>query len=147
MNTYKLAICFQEVILLSSLKNQFTQIKKATVKQDISADTLFSRLGDFAVPRILIFADAGTEHSSFIVLLSHISYFFSIICKSRRQFLFLAMNILLAQGYIYCTTRVKQSQCSILENRENNMSAEISCFTVWHHQFVPVVFKIIFIII
>ena len=47
-----------------------------TVKQDISADTLFSRLGDFAVPRILIFADAGTEHSSFIVLLSHISYFY-----------------------------------------------------------------------
>ena len=31
-----------------------------TVEQDISADTLFSRLGDFAVSWILIFADAGT---------------------------------------------------------------------------------------
>ena len=41
-----------------------------TVKQDISADTSFSRLGDFAVQQILIFADAGTEHSSVIVLLS-----------------------------------------------------------------------------
>ena len=28
-------------------------------------------LGDFAVPRIFIFADAGSEHSSFIVLLSY----------------------------------------------------------------------------
>ena len=35
-----------------------------TVEQDISADTLFLRLGDFAVSRILIFADAGTEHST-----------------------------------------------------------------------------------
>ena len=39
-----------------------------TVKQDISADTLFSRLGDFAVSRILIFADAGTEHSTSTLL-------------------------------------------------------------------------------
>ena len=31
--------------------------------QDISAATLFSRLGDFAIPRILIFADVGAEHS------------------------------------------------------------------------------------
>ena len=46
-----------------------------TVKQDISADTLFSLLGNFAVPRIVIFADAGIEHSSVIVLLSHISLF------------------------------------------------------------------------
>ena len=35
-----------------------------TVKHVFSADTLFSRLGDFAVSRILIFADAGTEHST-----------------------------------------------------------------------------------
>ena len=33
------------------------------------------RLADFAVPWILIFADAGTEHSCFIILLSHISLF------------------------------------------------------------------------
>ena len=39
-----------------------------TVEQDISADTLFSRLGDFAVSRILIFADAGTEHSTSTLL-------------------------------------------------------------------------------
>ena len=39
-----------------------------TVKQDISEDTLFSRLGDFAVSRILIFADAGTEHSTSTLL-------------------------------------------------------------------------------
>ena len=57
-------------------------MSQITVKQDISADTLFSLLGDFAVPRILIFADAGTEHSSFIVLLSRISYFYWIIRKS-----------------------------------------------------------------
>ena len=38
-----------------------------TVEQDISADTLFSRLGDFGILRILIFADAGTDHSSFTV--------------------------------------------------------------------------------
>ena len=44
-----------------------------TVKQNISADMLFLRLGDFTVERIFIFADAGTEHSSFIVLLSYIS--------------------------------------------------------------------------
>ena len=40
-----------------------------TVKQVFSADKFFPRLSDFAVPRILIFADAGTEHSSFIVSL------------------------------------------------------------------------------
>ena len=39
-----------------------------TVEQDISADTLFSRLVDFAVSRILIFADAGTEHSTSALL-------------------------------------------------------------------------------
>ena len=39
-----------------------------TVEQDISADTLFLRLGDFAVSRILIFADAGTEHSTSTLL-------------------------------------------------------------------------------
>ena len=39
-----------------------------TVKQDISVDTSFSQLGDFAVSLILVFADAGTEHSSFIVI-------------------------------------------------------------------------------
>ena len=77
-------------------------IRIYTVKQDISADTLFPRLGDFAVPRILIFADAGTEHSSFIVLLSHISYFYWIIRKSRRpQFLFLALNILRTRVLYY----------------------------------------------
>ena len=37
-----------------------------TVEQDISAHTLFSRLGDFSVPRTLISADAGTEHSSLL---------------------------------------------------------------------------------
>ena len=39
-----------------------------TVKQGISADTLFLRLDDFAVPRIFIFADAGTEHSTSTLL-------------------------------------------------------------------------------
>ena len=39
-----------------------------TVEQDISADTLFSRLVDFAVSRILIFADASTEHSTSTLL-------------------------------------------------------------------------------
>ena len=43
-------------------------LKQDTVKQDIFADTLFSRLGDFAVSRILIFADAGTE----LVICCHI---------------------------------------------------------------------------
>ena len=56
-----------------------------TVDQDISADTLFSRLGDFAVPRILIFADAGTEHSTLL--------FYSRKLR-RLQFLFLELNIL-----------------------------------------------------
>ena len=77
-----------------------------TVEQDISADTLFPRFGDFTVPRILIFADAGTEHSSFIVLLSHISYFYWTAVIYFRG---LDVN---------------------RENRENNMSAEISCSTV-----------------
>ena len=81
-------------------------VRVSTVKQDISADTLFPRLGDFAVPRILIFADAGTEHSCFIVLLSHISYFFLTAVIYFRG---LDVNH---------------------ENRENNVSAEISCFTV-----------------
>ena len=40
----------------------------STVEQDISADMLFSRLGDFAVSRILIFADAGTENSTSTLL-------------------------------------------------------------------------------
>ena len=35
---------------------------------------VISRVGDFAVPRILFFADAGTEHS--YVLLSYISFFY-----------------------------------------------------------------------
>ena len=52
------------------------KVSRYTVEHEISADMLFSRLGDFAVSRILIFADAGTEHSSFIVLLSRISYFY-----------------------------------------------------------------------
>jgi len=57
-----------------------------TVKQAFSVDMFFPRLGDFAVPRILIFADAGTEHSSFIVLLSHISYsYWTTSHKTRRQ--------------------------------------------------------------
>ena len=47
-----------------------------TVEQDILADTLFLRLGDFAVPQILIFPDVGTEHSSFTILVSYISYFY-----------------------------------------------------------------------
>ena len=37
-------------------------------RKDISADTLFSQLGDFAVSRVLIFADAGTEHSTSTLL-------------------------------------------------------------------------------
>ena len=41
---------------------------RSIVKQDIAADTLFSRLGDFAVSRILIFADAGMEHSTSTLL-------------------------------------------------------------------------------
>ena len=61
--------------LLELNKTICNKIGFYTVKQDISADTLFSRLGDFAVPRILIFADAGTEHSSFIVLLLYFSFF------------------------------------------------------------------------
>ena len=36
-----------------------------TVEQDISADMLFSRLGDFAVSRILIFADADCRYGAF----------------------------------------------------------------------------------
>ena len=46
-------------------------------KKKIFADKLFNAVGDFAIPRILIFAaDAGTQLSSFIVLLSYtcISY-------------------------------------------------------------------------
>ena len=42
--------------------------KKVVLQYAISADTLFSRLGDFAVSRILIFADAGTEHSTSTLL-------------------------------------------------------------------------------
>jgi len=54
----------------------YLQKAELTVKHYISAETLFLRLGDFTVPQTLIFADAGTEHSSFIVLLSHVSDFY-----------------------------------------------------------------------
>ena len=64
------------LLLFDSTKKDILSLNdKCTVEQDISADTLFSRLGDFAEPRILIFADAGTEHSSFIVLLLYFSFF------------------------------------------------------------------------
>ena len=56
-----------------------------TVEQDISADTLFPRFGNFTVPRILIFADAGTEHSSFIVIFLNRGNLFSQIgCQPRK---------------------------------------------------------------
>ena len=62
-----------------------------TVEQDISADTLFPRLGDFAVPRILIFADAGTEHyfycftvTYFLFLLNRGHLFSRIGCQPRK---------------------------------------------------------------
>ena len=42
-----------------------------------SADMFYPCCGDdFVVQQVLIFTDAGTEHSSFIVLLSYISYFY-----------------------------------------------------------------------
>ena len=55
-----------EQVLTSKIQEVYSLIL-CTVKQDISADTLFSLLGDFAIPLILIFADAGTEHTSFNV--------------------------------------------------------------------------------
>ena len=59
-----------------------TSDRVVTVEQDISADTLFSRLGNFAVSRILIFADAGTEHSTSTLL---------FYCRNEKtaQFLYL----------------------------------------------------------
>ena len=48
-----------------------------TVEQVIFADMLFSRSADFAIPRILIFADVGAGNTrSCIALLSYTYFLF-----------------------------------------------------------------------
>ena len=131
-----------------------------TVKQLVFRGHVFLRLGNFAVPRIFIFTDASMEHSSFIVLLSHFSYFYwATVRKSiRPRSHFLSISITEYIGN--CTTgqewsngslvfRVDMSSLAFLgfsafseavtyfhgldadqESCENNMSAEKNCFTV-----------------
>ena len=158
---------------------------KHTVEQDISADTLFSRLGDFAVSRILIFADAGTEHSTSTLLFycrnekTAVSISLVIDYKSNSCIPFRNTGeVLKSLLCVVCVLKVhatsssdtarhtvlverwinssSSDRCLILKmnslffdfsgffiaaiyfrglavnskNRENNMSAEISCFTV-----------------
>jgi len=84
-------------------------------------------VGDFAVLRILIFANGGTKHSSFIVLLLHFSYFYLIIRKSRKsQFLFLELNIQSTRVLYYTSEAITVAVCVFFLI----VSAEISCFTV-----------------
>ena len=68
-----------------------------TVKHELFADSFFSRLGDFAISRILIFADAGTVHKFYIAIFATLS--------NSRKFIFRGLDA----------------------NRENNMSVENSC--------------------
>ena len=151
-------------------------------RKDISADTLFSRLGDFAVSRILIFADAGTEHSTSTLLFycrnekTAVSISLVIDYKSNSCIPFrntgevlksllcvvcvlkvhatsssdTARHIVLVERWI---NSLSSDRCQILKMNsfffrffENNMSAEISCFTVHRSGGVPGVSKLLHIL-
>ena len=56
-----------------------TQLILNTVEQVIFADMLFSRSADFAIPRILIFADVGAGNTRSCIALLSYTYFLFLI--------------------------------------------------------------------